>query len=177
MFVPFGKKLFGIVDRVPGHFYVATPFLHICEFPVIPVRSHLVLEGSKVDPTFFRKGSFTGYSIYWSLKSISMAWFRGLLGLLSLAAAVTAVVMLVFYFKDTDDSQYLHIGLGAIGSIILFLGAYLLSFRLTLANRPRLVAMARRLEGKFPKAALVIQTYLKDSELGSLPSVNGQGHT
>jgi hypothetical protein len=164
MFVTFGEKLFGAVDRVPGHFYVATPFLFFCGFPIIPGRSYLVLESTHVEPTLFRKGSFAGYSIYWSLKSIAMAWFRGLLGLLSLAAVITTLVTCLVYFNDKKDAQYLHIGLAASGALVLLLAAYLISLRLTVASRRRLEALARRLEGKYPKAALVVQTYLESTE-------------
>ncbi|HWG46835.1 MAG TPA: hypothetical protein VN688_28995 [Gemmataceae bacterium] len=173
MFITVGEKLFGVVDQVPGHFYVATPFLHICEFPLVPGRSYLVLHGSQVDPGLFRKGSFAGYSIYWSLKSIALAWFRGLLGLLSLIAVITAGITYLVYFNDKKDPQYLHIGLAASGTLLIFLGAYWISLRLAVANRRRLVAMARRLEGKYPKAALVVQEYLKASESNSRTSENG----
>jgi hypothetical protein len=172
MFITFGEKLFGVVDRVPGHFYVATPFLHICEFPLVPGRSYLVLYGSQVDPSIFRKGSFAGYSIYWSLKSIAMAWFRGLLGLLSVIAVITAGITYLAYFNDNRDPQNLHIGLAASGALLVFLGAYLISLRFTMANRQRLVAIARRLERKYPKAALVVQEYLKASGQNSLTAEN-----
>jgi hypothetical protein len=174
MFVTFGEKLFGVVDRVPGHFYVATPFLHFCEFPVFPGRSYLVQEGSQVDPTLFRKGSFAGYSIYWSLKSIAMAWFRGLLGILSLVAAVTALGTYLVYFNDKKDIQYLYTALIATASIFPFLAVYVLSLRLAMASRGRLAALAQRLEAKYPKAAFVVQSYLDDSEPDSLAVKNGQ---
>lgn len=174
MFVTFGEKLFGVVDQVPGQFYIATPFLHICDFPLIPGRSYLVMEGSQVDPTIFRKGSFAGYSIYWSLKSIAMAWFRGLLGFLSLVAAVNAGVMFLLYFKDKSDPQYLRFALVAIAAICLFLGAYVLSRRFSKASPQRLAKIARRLEGKYPKAALVVQMYLKESGLDSQTAENGR---
>jgi hypothetical protein len=174
MFITFGEKLYGAVDQVPGHFYVATPFIHINEFPIVPGRSYLVLQGSRVDPSLFRKGSFAGYSIYWSLKSIVMAWFRALLVLLSLVAITLAIVMYWVYFNDKNDVQYLRIALDASGALALFLATYRLSLRLTAASPRRLAAMARRLEGKYPKAALVVQTYLKENGLDYLNTENGQ---
>lgn len=173
MFISVGEDLYGAVDRVPGHFYVATPFIHICEFPIFPGRSYLVLQGSHVDPSLFRKKRFAGYPIYWSLKSIGMAWFRALLAVLSLVAVITATVSYWAYFSN-KDSQSLRIALDATGALAIFFAIYRLSRRMTVASRERLAAMARRLEGKYPKAALVIQTYLKDSEAGSLTTENGQ---
>lgn len=173
MFVTFGEKLFGVVDRVPGHFYVATPFLYFCEIPIFPGRSYLVVDGSQVDPTVFRKGSFSGYSIYWSLKSILMAWFRALLAVLGVAGGVLAPLMYLAYYRDTHDLLYLHIAWAATAMVFFCLFAYWLSLRLTRASPRRLAALARRLEGKYPQAALVVHTYLKENSLDSGTAENG----
>ena len=169
MFISVGEDLYGAVDRVPGHFYVATPFIHICGFPIFPGRSYLVLHSSRVDPSLLRKRGFAGHPIYWSLKSIVMAWFRALLAVLSLIAIITAMVMYWGYFSN-NDAQALYPALIASESLVLLLAIYWLSRRLTVASRRRLVAMARRLEGRYSNAALVIQSYLKDS--GLLESLN-----
>ncbi|MGH7173492.1 MAG: hypothetical protein ACRELG_24690, partial [Gemmataceae bacterium] len=101
------------------------------------------------------------------------AWFRALLALLSIVAVILAMVMYWGYFND-NDVQSLWIALYASEAIVLFLATHWLSLRLTVASRWRLVVMARRLEGKYHKAALVVQTYLKDSGLDSLTAENGQ---
>ncbi|HTU91193.1 MAG TPA: hypothetical protein VMF69_14030 [Gemmataceae bacterium] len=172
MFISNGEKLYGAVDRVPGHFYVATPFIHICEFPIFPGRSYLVLQGNQVDSSLFRKRSFAGYPIYWSLKSIGMAWFRALLGLLSLVATIIATVMFWGYFNN-KDIQSIYIAIDAIGALALFLATYRLSLRMTVASRRRLAVLAQRLEGKYLPAALVVRTYLQDIEQNSLTSEHG----
>lgn len=174
MFISVGEKLYGVVDRVPGHFYIATPFLHFCEFPIFPGRSYLVIEGTQVDPTLFRKGSFAGYSIHWSLKSIAMAWFRAFLGLLALAGFITALGTYLAYFNDKKHPGYLHVALSATAAIVLCLGLYLLSRRLEIASSRRVIALARRLEGKYPKASVIVQTYLEESGLHSPSAQNGQ---
>jgi len=174
MFVSFGEKLFGIVDDVPGHFYVATPFLYFCEMPIFPGRSYLVLDGTQVDPTVFRKGSFSGYSIYWSLKSILMAWFRALLVLLGVAGGVLAPLMFLAYYRDTHKPLDLYIAWAATATVFVCLLAYLLSRRLMRASPRRLTALAQRLEGKYPKAALVVQTYLQENGLDSETTESGQ---
>jgi hypothetical protein len=165
MFITTGEKLFGKVDRVPGHFYVATPFLFFCGIPIFPGRSYLVLEGTQVDPTVFRKGSFAGYSIYWSFKSILMAWFRALFALLSLTGGITAALLFLAYFRDTHDPRHLNIALAGTAVIGLSLGAYLLSRWLERASPQRVIALGRRLEGKYPQAAAVVQAYLTESGL------------
>lgn len=174
MFVSFGERLFGAVDRVPGHFYVATPFLYFCEIPIFPGRSYLVLDGTQIDPTVFRKGSFSGYSIYWSLKSILMAWFRAWLALLGVAGGVLAPLMYLAYYRDTHDLFHLHFAWAATAMVVVCLFAYLLSLRLTRASPRRLAALARRLERKYPKAALVVQTYLKENGLDASNVENDQ---
>jgi hypothetical protein len=165
MFITAGEKLYGRVDRVPGRFYVATPFLFFCEIPIFPGRSYLILEGTQVDPTIFRKGSFAGYSIYWSFRSILMAWFRALLALLSLAGAIAAALLYLAYFRDTHHPQDLNIALAGTAVTVLSLGAYLLTRWLERAGPRRVIALARRLEGRYPQAAAVVQTYLRESGL------------
>ena|SRR5579871_1834917 len=176
MFISVGEKLFGRVDRVPGHFYVATPFLFFCELPIFPGRSYLVLEGTQVDPTVFRKGSFAGYSIYWSFKSILMAWFRALLAVLSIAGVITAALLYLAYFRDTHNPRDLNIALAGTAVIVVSLGAYLITRWLERASPRRVVALARRLEGRYPQAFHVVQTYLKENSLDSSISHDESTH-
>jgi|GEM_PF-4699635 hypothetical protein len=174
MFITAGEKLFGRVDRVPGRFYIATPFLFFCEFPIFPGRSYLVLEGTQVDPTIFRKGSFVGFSIYWSFKSILMAWFRAVLAFVGSAGGVLAPLMYLVYFRDTSNLQARYIAVAATVVAFLCLMAYLFTRWLELASPRRVMALARHLEGKYPKAALVVQSYLNEIGLDPSTAVPGQ---
>jgi hypothetical protein len=69
-----GKRLYGQVDRVPGHFYVSTMFWWINGVPIAPDQTWLVFEGSE------RRGAFRGKPIPFVGKSIMMGYLRGWLG-------------------------------------------------------------------------------------------------
>lgn len=47
MIVLFGKRYYGVVDRVPGLLYVITLFVHIYYVPVAPYQSYLIKAGGK----------------------------------------------------------------------------------------------------------------------------------
>src|SRR5262245_10037070 len=69
----YGYWLYGHVDYVPGMFHVATRFFHFFFFPLVPLRTFVVLEGTQ------HRGSFQGRQIRLSLKSILVAYLKGLL--------------------------------------------------------------------------------------------------
>ncbi len=166
MFVTAGEKLFGPVDQVPGHFYVATRFFHLCEFPIVPLRSYLVAEGTEVDPTVFRGGTFTGLPIGWSLKSIVAAWIRGVLGVLAVAGVVTALIAFLVYFNHNPDPETLSIAVGGTIAAPFFWGMIVLSRRLTAASPARLQRLLSRLDQKFPDAASMARASLgRDAEM------------
>jgi len=73
MLIVFGQKRCGKVDHVPGLFYVITEFFHIYYFPLIPMGSYLILDGSPGG------SSVQGTRISISFKSVLMGWFRALL--------------------------------------------------------------------------------------------------
>jgi hypothetical protein len=66
----FGTRRFGKVDHVPGLFYVVTSFHHLWFFPLIPVESYVIVEGT---------GGRRGLPIALCLKSVLIAWLRGAL--------------------------------------------------------------------------------------------------
>ncbi len=43
MYIVWGQKLYGRVDKVPGFFCIATQFGHLDYIPLFPVSSHIVL--------------------------------------------------------------------------------------------------------------------------------------
>lgn len=79
--IVFGVRLFGKAEIVPGVFFIATRFFHICFIPLIPVQSFIVFVGDEGE------GGAALPSLHWG--SISMAWLRGLL----LVGAVVLGVM------------------------------------------------------------------------------------
>jgi hypothetical protein len=86
-----GTRLFGKVDHVPGHFYVATRFAHVGFFPLVPTGSWLVEDGSQ---TSRKSGSsWRGWQlprIHWG--SVRMAWLRSGLAVAALVAAGAALL-------------------------------------------------------------------------------------
>ena len=67
-----GIRRCGVVDKVPGHFFVATEFLHLFRIPLLPTDTYLYRKDSDWD---------LGFSIPLSFKSVLYGWVRGLLGL------------------------------------------------------------------------------------------------
>ena len=67
----YGYWLYGHVDYVPGMFHVATRFFHFFFFPLVPLRTFVVLEGTQ------HRGSFQGRQIRLSLKSILLRLLEG----------------------------------------------------------------------------------------------------
>lgn len=78
--IVFGTRLFGYVDEVDGLGSVATRFVHVMWFPLIPIGGVFVMDGDR------------GYSIPMSPRSIVVAWVRALLfwGALASVVAVPA---------------------------------------------------------------------------------------
>lgn len=83
MFIIFGEKSYGKVDRVPGVCYVVTIFAHLNFLPLIPLRSYIVIEGTESG------GEFRGKETSVSLKSAVAGYARAWFGLL---AVVTGVI-------------------------------------------------------------------------------------
>src|SRR5437763_16584065 len=84
MIIIYGSALYGRVDRVPGHFHIATRFAHVYYVPLIPIRSYAVL--SESGPTF------QGVRIGLNLRSVLMAWLRTALLLTAVIATVRVCI-------------------------------------------------------------------------------------
>jgi len=118
MFVMFGTRSCGKVDRVPGFAYVVTHFFHINYLPLIPTKSWIVLEGTEdgdgfrgVDAGFSGKSILAGYIRTWA----------GLGGLI--ATAIGGFHIGRDLFGDNDGAGY------AIGAVLA--GLALASFFVT----------------------------------------------
>jgi hypothetical protein len=133
--IVFGVRLFGKAEIVPGVFFIATRFFHICFIPLIPMQSFVILadgEGAALP------------GLYWG--SVSMAWLRGLL----LAGAVVLAVMAWNKLEaQAPFSQAQPISLLALGCVAGFFASY----RLARATSQSLDAL-RRVDG-MPTSALL----------------------
>ena len=82
-----GIRRCGVVDKVPGYFFVATVFLHVFRVPPFPLDTYL----------YRRDGNWeVGFPISPSLKSVLIGWANGLLGLVSVIALLILVEAVIF---------------------------------------------------------------------------------
>lgn len=65
----YGTRFFGKVDHVPGLFYVATHFQFVGAFPLFPIQSYLVEDGSVEE---------TAETAWWETDQRFSEGFRGL---------------------------------------------------------------------------------------------------
>jgi hypothetical protein len=84
-----GRRLFGVVDDVPRHFYVATFFWHFWFIPLIPRESWLVFHYSEGG------AGLQGVPIGLSWKSVFVAWIRTGCWLVGLASLVGGLGTLI----------------------------------------------------------------------------------
>src|SRR5262245_12881156 len=126
-----GETLYGKVDQVPGLLHVATPFMHLQFFPLIPKgQSFIVLE--KPIPGLRRR-----VPIRQSLKSIWIAWARPMLmivALISLAIGLSELLQ-----PKIDWAFALKFLVPGILCVLLFLFTY----RLTRASCDRAIELAK----------------------------------
>jgi hypothetical protein len=79
MIITFGISFVGKVDRVPGRCYVVTEVFQVVMVPLIPIRGHLVREGTETETFVSGLQKFEGTHIPISWKSFGWAWIRVLL--------------------------------------------------------------------------------------------------
>jgi len=111
--IVFGVRLFGKTEIVPGVFFIATRFFHICFIPLIPMQSFVILadgEGAALA------------SLHWG--SISMAWLRGLL---LLGAVVLGFMAWDKLEAQASIAQVRPMLLLALGCVAGFFGSYRLA--------------------------------------------------
>ncbi len=130
----FGVRLFGKAEIVPGVFFIATRFFHVCFIPLIPMQSFVIMadgEGAALP------------GLHWG--SISMAWLRGLL---CLGAAVLGFMAWSKLEANAPIGQVRPMLLLALGCVLGFIGSY----RLARASAQSLDSL-RAVDG-FPSSAL-----------------------
>jgi hypothetical protein len=115
--IVFGIRLFGKAEIVPGVFFIATRFFHICFIPLFPMQSFVILEGPDQDG-----GGAALPGLHWG--SISMGYLRGLL-------LVGAVVLSVMAWNKVEThavtTQVRPMLLLALGCVAGFAGSYRLA--------------------------------------------------
>ena len=151
-----GIRRCGVVDKVPGHFFVATKFLHIFRMPLLPLDTCLYRKDRDWD---------LGFPISLSFKSVSFGWIRGLLGLV---AAVALVVVLEAVVFSSDQPEFL---VRVTIALVVLLACGGLHAATKLAARPTLEQaerLARKLRLSFDKireVRKIVETRRWSSEL------------
>ncbi len=110
----FGVRLFGRAEIVPGVFFIATRFFHVCFIPLIPMQSFVIFQDAQDGG-----GGAALPALHWG--SISMAWLRQLL---LVAAAVLGFMAWNKLAAHVPISQVQPMLLVALGCIAGFFGSY-----------------------------------------------------
>ncbi len=114
MIIVFGSRLFGKVDEIPGIGHVATKFVHLDYFPLVPTESWFIIEQSG--------NGWRGARVGISAKSILIAWFRVALVLAIVIASITGALFVAGNRAGLMDGILLLAG--AVAGIALFIGTY-----------------------------------------------------
>jgi hypothetical protein len=138
-----GKRFFGKVDCVPGLFYIATTFIHVFYFPIIPLGSCIVLANSR-HTTRYGATAHMVFKTGFSFKSWLTAYVRGILigaTILSIAAAVMTYFDLLLGLKPYAENGSLWVVTGSIASISF--GLTYLSYKFCKASEKRARALGK----------------------------------
>lgn len=150
MLVYYGKDFFGRVDRcfVEGReaLYVETLFFHLFLFPLIPLRSYLVVAGTD-----------QGMDVPLNWKSVGLAYLRAVLFVLLLVSGLILLMGVVALFIEANTDRVVRM-LGLWGTVFgLSAGMWWIARHLGLASPER----AQELGAKFglvnPEALAVEQ--------------------
>jgi hypothetical protein len=169
MIIIHGESRYGKVDHVPGLFYVTTSFFHLWFFPLIPLRSYILVAG-----TSGQKGVSMGLSV----KSVLTGWARALLFIATSAALVFAIINCWDFFLSPRPNVSAPTFLSWIGLTgVLFLVLWL-TYRLASPSYARALRLGSRLGipakvigAKFGRVAHEDEsTYRLDSYVSDLPS-------
>ena len=100
-----GKRYYGIVDRVPGLFYVATLFFHIYYVPIAPSQSYLIKAGGKGNRAIplQSKSVLAGYLRGWSSLACTLLTLTGVT--LAGMCGVLAVTCLIYGPSAADEAR------------------------------------------------------------------------
>src|SRR5262249_33024029 len=168
MFVILGEQLYGKVDQVPGLLHVATKFGHINFIPVVPMKSFIVLEGTK-------KGrEFAGVGIQLRWKSVLFAWIRSGCVISGAGTALVAVILAgVILFDRRWEFLVVCVATAVAASMFWFL--VWLSYRVSRAGPTRALDLARQVNVPPEVVARFFAKRLGAAELESLEQLKRTG--
>jgi hypothetical protein len=136
MFLIYGKRLFGRVDKVQGVFMVATQFAHIWFIPLIPMASYIVFAGSE-DGQGFR-----GVKMNLDAKSVLAAYVRAFLVIAGIVQLIRGIYTIQQHYRRFYEPPSLASGLYLILLSAIFFTAYVLSRKLLRASYKRALGLA-----------------------------------
>lgn len=134
MIIVWGQQLYGKVERVKGEVYVATQFFHLWYFPLIPLKSFIVFEGTETPE------GFQGKEIPIHLKSVFFSYLRGILTTLSIFIGIFTCLAFLIESKD-----FLSVFLTLVGILGLANASLLLTFRFSHASPETIEKLKRQL--------------------------------
>lgn len=137
MSIVFGTSLYGMVDRIPGVCHVRTQFAHLMFFPMIPMRTYLVVEGG-------RGKSDVAHAMGRSPKSVLFATVRAFLMLGFLVTISLPLERLMGSRPGALPLGTFHIVCGVIG--LCCFGLVLASYPLSGPSDERRVYLLRLVE-------------------------------
>ncbi len=124
MVIYYGTKLFGKVDRVPGIGFVATRFFHVQGFPLFPLGSYAVHDGSDGTP-----GAFLEIPLGLRLKSVLAGYLRASFAMAALSFGTLGLLEAIRVMAPppagsaTPAWHFLAAFAGVIGAFAAFLKA------------------------------------------------------
>jgi hypothetical protein len=111
-----GRQHYGKTDHVKGLMYVATEFVSINYFPIIPLGSYCL---------FDEGGAMRGVKISSSGKSILLGYFRGIVCVLSVLFMIFGVIFVILDFKKIKWLEFpepvIMIAGSLLGGLLLYL--------------------------------------------------------
>ncbi|HKI30973.1 MAG TPA: hypothetical protein VKA46_03850 [Gemmataceae bacterium] len=113
MIVVSGTNYFGVVDRVPGLYYVATRFFHVGYMPIMPLESYLIF-------TWPGQTGRRGRRIPLSPKSVLVGWVRGACGMALWLTVVCSLLILLAmdrHHMHASDGRWLLLRIGAVFAV------------------------------------------------------------
>ena len=120
----FGHNYFGLVDQVPGLFYVMTRFVHIWWLPLVPWESWVIADDGQ-----------HSHRIPLSWKSVFVDWSRFALGFLFVFLGLMLLPIFTADPKKMTAPPFVAAGL-VVCVMVAVAGVYSLTYRWARPRRP-----------------------------------------
>lgn len=124
--IVYGTGTYGKVDAVAGIGHVATQFFTLYYLPILPLGTYFV--------TSEENNSIHGVKLPFNLKSIGVAYLRGLLAVGALVSIGTAIWAFVNLNKIAGND---HVIVGVACALLapVAIGLFILTYRVAMINR------------------------------------------